>query len=119
MLQEVLRCSYTVKNGVSIRHAKTDMIFFDTQTSENDTFACVIHTPACRFLDLYFYIFAKTRSIFQNTRMSVISTRMSVILTRSSVISTLMRVIFTLVRMIFTLMRMIFTRCVLNIFITI
>jgi hypothetical protein len=43
-----IQIRYTVKNGVSIQHAKTD-----TQTCENDPFACDIHTPACQFLNIF------------------------------------------------------------------
>jgi hypothetical protein len=115
-----------------IWHAKTDTKKFDTQTCENDTFVCEIHTHACRFLNIFLLRQAKffrtrvwfqhaecdsymqraifTRSSVFSTRSSVISTRMIVILTHSRVISTRISVILTRSSVISTRMSVIYTK---------
>jgi hypothetical protein len=45
----------TVKNGDSTRKNRHSCVSknFDTQTCENDMFACEIHTHVCRFLNIF------------------------------------------------------------------
>jgi hypothetical protein len=52
-------------------HAECDLKKFDTQTFENEMFACKIHTHSCWLVNIIF----KDTLIFQNTHPSAISTR--------------------------------------------